>query len=171
MTDTHDKLREAVARALCELRIRTIRRHDTPTDELEAMLPSAINHVWREHLPQADAALALMQPEIDRCVAEERARLLERLREPTHEMVRRMNAACDTPDVQMAWVFPYIADMLAQFEKENSAMVSNNIGRPIQPHRSGHGAKPVEPEVKICKHGIKYGTCSRCEKENSHEQG
>lgn len=58
MTQDKETLREAVARALCELRIRTIRRHDTPSDELEAMLPAAVNHVWREHLPQADAAIA-----------------------------------------------------------------------------------------------------------------
>ena len=65
-------------------------------------------------------ARASMQPEIDRRVAEERAKLLERLREPTSEMVRRLNAACDTPDVQMAWVFPYIATLLAEaFQQEN----------------------------------------------------
>ena len=35
--------------------------------------------------------------------------VLDRLRNPTHEMVRRLNAACDTPDVNMSWVFPFIA--------------------------------------------------------------
>ena len=69
-------------------------------------------------LEQHRRDIALIEAEIDRRVAEERAKLLERLREPTHEMVRRLNAACDTPDVQMTWVFPYVADMLAQFEKE-----------------------------------------------------
>ena len=156
MTD----MRETVARALA--------KHD------RIEICSDASYALSSYGPKADAALSLMQPEIDRRVAEERAdleskfrcvvshfatggnfqdidaslseisvrisqfrtqlweqakqigakeekaKLLERLREPTHEMVRRLNAACDTPDVQMAWVFPYIADMLAQFEKENS---------------------------------------------------
>ena len=102
MTD----MREAIARALA--------KHD------RIEICSDASYALSSYGPKADAALSIMQPEIDRRVAEERAKLLERLREPTHEMIRRLNAACDTPDVQMAWVFPYIADMLAQFEKENS---------------------------------------------------
>ena len=51
-------LREAVARALCELHIRTIRRYDTPAEELEAILPAAVDYAWRDHLPQADVAIA-----------------------------------------------------------------------------------------------------------------
>ena len=55
-----ETLREAVARALCELHIRTVRRHDTPPDELEAMLPGSVDYAWRDFIPQADAAIATM---------------------------------------------------------------------------------------------------------------
>ena len=57
---TEETLREAVARALCELHIRTVRRHDTPPDELEAMLPGSVDYAWRDFIPQADAAIATM---------------------------------------------------------------------------------------------------------------
>lgn len=105
MTDT--ELREAVARALA--------KHD------RIEICSDASYALSSYGPKADAALSLMQPEIDRRVAEEKAKLLAGLREPTSEMVRRLNAACDTPDVQMAWVFPYIATLLAEaFQQENS---------------------------------------------------
>lgn len=81
-----EQMRERVARALCELRIRDVRRFDTSADELEAMLPGAVDYAWQDFLPQADAALSLMQPEIDRRVAEEKAKLLERLRNLPNEM-------------------------------------------------------------------------------------
>ena len=57
---TQETLREAVARGLCELHIRTVRRHDTPPDELEAKLPGSVDYAWRDFIPQADAAIATM---------------------------------------------------------------------------------------------------------------
>jgi hypothetical protein len=69
--------------------------------------------VW---YPQAEAALSLMQPEIDRRVAEERAKLLERLREPTFTMIDAgQEARLNERLVSKVW-----KAMLAQFEKENS---------------------------------------------------
>ena len=74
-----EQMRERVARALCELQIRNARRFDTPADELEAKLPAAVEQAWQDFLPQADAALSLMQPEIDRRVAEEKANAADAL--------------------------------------------------------------------------------------------
>jgi hypothetical protein len=68
MTD----MREAVARALA--------KHD------RIEICSDASYALSSYGPKADAALSLMQPEIDRRVAEERAKLLERLREPSDEM-------------------------------------------------------------------------------------
>lgn len=62
MTD----MREAVARALA--------KHD------RIEICSDASYALSSYGPKADAALSLMQPEIDRRVAEERERLLERLR-------------------------------------------------------------------------------------------
>ena len=54
---------DKVARALCELHIRRVRRHDTAPERLEEMLPAAVDHNWREHVDEARAALqALMEP-------------------------------------------------------------------------------------------------------------
>lgn len=62
---------------------------------------------------------ALMQPEIDRRVAEERAKMLERLREPSEGMqVAARRVAWETnisPDYKGIW-----QAMLAQYEKDNS---------------------------------------------------
>ena len=54
--------REAVARALCEARIRTVRRHDTKPEDLEAMLPASIDYSWRDFVAEADAALSALAP-------------------------------------------------------------------------------------------------------------
>ncbi len=76
---------------------------------------------------KAAAALSLMQPEIDRRVAEERAKLLERLREPSEGMLSAGgDVPCDdyisggviystTAETRAVW-----QAMLAQFEKGNS---------------------------------------------------
>ncbi len=105
MTD----MREAAARGLCELHIRTVRRHDTPPDELEAMLPGSVDYAWRDFIPQADAVISTM---------------LERLRTPSEGVVDR-----GAQEFAMTAQRPYIAErnaaaiwqaMLAQFEKENS---------------------------------------------------
>ncbi len=105
---TQETLREAVARVLCELRIRAIRRHDTPPDELEAMLPAAVNHVWREHLPQADAAIATM---------------FERLRTPSEGMMEAGEHAWMNRDLNDPASHP-IRDcfraMLTAFQQEDS---------------------------------------------------
>lgn len=77
---TQERLREAVARALCELHIRTVRRHDTPPDELEAKLPGSVDYAWRDFIPQADAAIATM---------------FERLRTPSEKALR---AGCNKID-------------------------------------------------------------------------
>jgi len=59
-----DDMREVVARALCEARIRTVRRHDTKPDDLEAMLPASIDYSWRDFVVEADAALSALTPHI-----------------------------------------------------------------------------------------------------------
>jgi len=100
MTD----MREAVARAILN------HRSYLQTDTEWAIQDDETRH-W--YLGLADAALLLMQPEIDRCVAEERAKLLERLREPSNDMIQ----AGDTAGRPSEFVWK---DMLAQFEKENS---------------------------------------------------
>lgn len=85
MTD----MREAVARALC--------LHMLQTED-----------DWLEFGKDADAALSLMQPEIDRRVAEERAKLLERL-------LSLPPSIYDGPTRYISF-----DQVLAQFEKENS---------------------------------------------------
>lgn len=114
MTDT--ELRERVARALCELQIRNARRFDTPTDELEAKLPAAVEQAWQDFLPQADAALSLMQPEIDRRVAEEKAKLFERFDEDELEQIISNSLDMDWLPRDAAWAIRQA--MLAQYEKE-----------------------------------------------------
>ena len=54
--------REAVARALCELHIRNVRRHDTDATTLEAVLPGAIEMHWFDFQLEADAALSALAP-------------------------------------------------------------------------------------------------------------
>ena len=72
--------REVVARALCEARIRTVRRHDTKPEDLEAMLPASIDYSWRDFVAEADAALSALAPiraaEILAAEANERARIV-----------------------------------------------------------------------------------------------
>ena len=71
--------REAVARALCELHIRNVRRHDTDATTLEAVLPGAIEMHWFDFQLEADAALSALAPiraaEILAAEANERARI------------------------------------------------------------------------------------------------
>ena len=78
--------REAVARALCEARIRTVRRHDTKPEDLEAMLPASIDYSWRDFVAEADAALSALAPiraaEILAAEANERARIEADLKDP-----------------------------------------------------------------------------------------
>ena len=54
---------ERVARALCEIHIWHVRRHDTPSREIEAMLPAAVDYAWRDHSEAATAALNALDPE------------------------------------------------------------------------------------------------------------
>lgn len=44
---------EIIARALCEDRIRTVRRFDTDPKKLEEMLPASIDMNWPEYIPPA----------------------------------------------------------------------------------------------------------------------
>lgn len=112
MTD----MREAVARALA--------KHD------RIEICSDASYALSSYGPKADAALSLMQPEIDRRVAEERAKLLQRLREPSEGMIEAGSEAANDghcsidadagPWVRSAGIEAGWQAMLAQFEKENS---------------------------------------------------
>jgi hypothetical protein len=108
MTNTHDKLREAVADIVAPIRHRHANSYS-----LSRVKTMAIDTMI------ADAALSLMQPEIDRRVAEERARLLEKLWEPSEGMIEEgwkhipANDS-DGGDIRNAW-----QAMLAAFEQEN----------------------------------------------------
>lgn len=73
---------------------------------------------------QTDTALSLIQPEIDRRVAEEKARLLEALREPSEGMAfAGANAdAVEIHDADSATLYPCRVwqAMLTAFQQENS---------------------------------------------------
>lgn len=60
-----------------------------------------------------DAANAKLHDVAAFRIAAEQA-VLAKLREPSFDMVRKLNAACDVPDVSLAWVFPYIATLLQE---------------------------------------------------------
>lgn len=69
--------------------------------------------------------IALIEAEIDRRVAEERAKLLERLREPGWGLVETVMdcgpiGCCNIYEYQAKNILISIADAIAQFEKENS---------------------------------------------------
>ena len=51
---------ERVARALCELRIRQVRKYDTAQDRLEEMMPAAVDHAWRDHEEEARVAISAL---------------------------------------------------------------------------------------------------------------
>lgn len=96
-----DELREAVAKA--KLRWNWPSLADTDIDE---MLP--------DHICEAKAIVDAMQPEIDRRVAEERAKLLERFDEDALEEII-------SDSLEMDWRPRDAARaIIAQFEKENS---------------------------------------------------
>ena len=109
MTD----MREVVARALA--------KHD------RIEICSDASYALSSYGPKADAALSLMQPEIDRRVAEERAKLLERLRGLSDELEDDFTDAIgDSLDVDWGprdgarnCVIAFNLT-LAKFEKENS---------------------------------------------------
>lgn len=61
MTDAANNpvpLVERVARSLCELHIRQVRRFDTQPNKLEVMMASAVDHAWADFLDAATAALS-----------------------------------------------------------------------------------------------------------------
>lgn len=64
MDDVIKRAVEAGARAVCELRIRTVRRWDTAPEKLEAMLPAAIDYNWRDSSADAEAAIRAAMPVI-----------------------------------------------------------------------------------------------------------
>ena len=97
---TQETLREVVARALA--------KHD------RIEICSDASYALSSYGPKADAALSLMQPEIDRRVAEERAKLLERFDEDALEEII-------SDSLEMDWRPRDAARaIIAQFEKENS---------------------------------------------------
>lgn len=112
MTD----MREAVARALA--------KHD------RIEICSDASYALSSYGPKADAAISLIQPEIDRRVAEERERLLERLRVPSEGMIEAGSEAAndghcsidaDTgPWVRSAGIEAGWQAMLTAFQQENS---------------------------------------------------
>ena len=84
-----------------------------------------INGMRRTATAAVMGALSLMQPEIDRRVADERAKLLERLREPSEEMLSCVAEAFYEASNMTRWESKGRAAQafefaLAQFEKENS---------------------------------------------------
>ena len=110
MTD----MREAIARAIVKANWPKFSESD-------------IDEMWMGYLLEAEAALSLMQPEIDRRVAEERAKLLERLRGLSDELEDDFTDAIgDSLDVDWGprdgarnCVIAFNLT-LAKFEKENS---------------------------------------------------
>lgn len=60
MTD----LIEKIARALCELRIREIRRFDRTPEEIERQLSASVDYAWGGWVPEATTALAVALDEI-----------------------------------------------------------------------------------------------------------
>jgi hypothetical protein len=110
MTD----MREAVARARLAL---NNQRQCDETGEMCIVSRQALNEVL--------AVYDAMQPEIDRRVADERAKLLERLREPSEEMLSCVAEAFYEASNMTRWESKGRAAQafefaLAQFEKENS---------------------------------------------------
>ncbi len=109
MTD----MREAVARALA--------KHD------RIEICSDASYALSSYGPKADAALSLMQPEIDRRVAEERAKLLERLRDDLNIAIELIQEAKGYEGPKGGPITDHldaaegrIDRVLAQFEKETS---------------------------------------------------
>ena len=88
---------------------------------------SDIDEMWTGYLLEAEAALSLMQPEIDRRVAEERAKLLERLRDDLNIAIELIQEAKGYEGPKGGPITDHldaaegrIDRVLAQFEKENS---------------------------------------------------
>lgn len=99
------EMREAVARAIY------LAYAQHPEADWRAVDDRMKAGVW---YPQAEAALSLMQPEIDRRVAEERAKLLERFDEDALEEIISNSLEMDWRPRDAARA------IIAQFEKENS---------------------------------------------------
>lgn len=134
MTNTHDKLREATTykeiRALLEA---AKCKACCGLGECDDASPHDISfNTWPCRKCKGSglevSALSLMQPEIDRRVAEERARLLERLQDPSEGMCKAGYLAddlyprgqCDTQkELHRCFSEPRWKAMLAAFEQEN----------------------------------------------------
>lgn len=50
---------EKMARAICELRIREVRRFDRTPEEIEQKISASVDFAWRGWVPEATAALAV----------------------------------------------------------------------------------------------------------------
>ena len=125
-----EQMRERVARAMAKahgLDFDEICGVDADPDEGYCDSSTCVAAYYEEHdadmardeyLHQAAAALSLMQPEIDRRVAEERSRLLERFDEDELEQIISNSLDMDWLPRDAARAIRQA--MLAQYEKENS---------------------------------------------------
>jgi hypothetical protein len=55
---------EKIARAICELRIREVRRFDRTPEEIERQLSASVDYAWAGWVPEATAALSVALDEI-----------------------------------------------------------------------------------------------------------
>lgn len=55
---------EKMARAICELRIREVRRFDRTPEEIERQLTASVDYAWGQWVPEATAALSVVLDEI-----------------------------------------------------------------------------------------------------------
>lgn len=60
---------ERAARALCELDIRQKRKWDTAAEDLERIMPAAVDHAWEEYAEQARAVIAAIREPSERMIA------------------------------------------------------------------------------------------------------
>ena len=59
---------EKMARAICELRIREVRKFDRTQEEIDQQIQSSVDYAWGQWVPEATAALSVAMDEIgDEC--------------------------------------------------------------------------------------------------------
>lgn len=71
-----DEMVERVARSLCEREIRIARRWDTRPEQLEAMMPKAIDANWGEFTDQARVSIMAMREPTETMMEAPRAALV-----------------------------------------------------------------------------------------------
>lgn len=104
MTDTRETLRDAVRAAMKYVVVVL----DDGARVMER--PHCITQIGRAYDFVWEANQAAETLNIDAAIAT----IFDRLREPSDDLIRRLNAACDVPDADLAWVFPVIADALIE---------------------------------------------------------